>query len=112
LKNTPMIQRQINVQEEEVPENLKIVIFRILQEAMNNIAKYSQGNWVGLTLEKTNYRIILKIRDNGVGFDPENCPRGLGLSSIKERAQLSRGGFILESSPGKGTCLEARWPAT
>ena len=105
------VQRQIETQEEEIPETLKIVIFRILQEAMNNIAKHSQGNLIVLTLEKRNYRRILKIRDNGVGFDPENCPRGLGLSSIKERAQLSGGIFILESSPGKGTCLEVRWPA-
>jgi PAS domain S-box-containing protein len=105
------IQRQIEAQEEEVPDNLKIVIFRILQEAMNNIAKHSQGNLVVLALKKRNHRMILKIRDNGVGFDPENCPRGLGLSSIKERAQLSGGIFILESSPGKGTCLEVRWPA-
>ena len=106
------IQKQIEAREEEVPENLKIVIFRILQEALNNIAKHSQGNRVVLTLGKRNYRMILKIRDNGVGFYPGNCPRGLGLSSIKERVQLSGGIFILESSPGKGTCLEVRWPAT
>jgi PAS domain S-box-containing protein len=105
------IERQIEAPEEEVPENLKIVIFRILQEAMNNIAKHSQGNLIVFTLGKRNYRMILKIQDNGVGFDPENCPKGLGLSSIKERTQLSGGIFILESSPGKGTCLEVRWPA-
>ena len=78
---------------------------------MNNIAKHSQGNLIVFTLGKRNYRMILKIQDNGVGFDPENCPKGLGLSSIKERSQLSGGIFILESSPGKGTCLEVRWPA-
>ncbi len=105
------VQRQIEAQEQEVPEALKIVIFRILQEAMNNIAKHSQGDWVVLTLEQRNYRMILKIQDNGVGFDPENSPRGLGLSSIKERVHLSGGIFILESNPGKGTCLEVRWPA-
>ena len=105
------IQRQIEVQEQEVPDRLKIVIFRILQEAMNNIAKHSRANTVGLGLARKNDRMILRIQDNGVGFEPENCPKGLGLSSMKERTQLSGGIFILESGPGKGTLLEVRWPA-
>jgi PAS domain S-box-containing protein len=105
------IQRQIEVQEQEVPEELKIVIFRILQEAMNNIAKHSRGNSISLNLGRRNDRITLKIQDNGAGFDLENSRKGLGLSSMKERAQHSGGVFILESSVGKGTCLEVMWPA-
>jgi len=104
------VQRQIEVREQEVPENLKIVIFRILQEAMNNIAKHSGGTSIVLGLGKKNDRITLKIQDNGAGFDLENSRKGLGLSSMKERAQHSGGIFILESGPGKGTCLEVIWP--
>ena len=105
------VQRQIEVQEQEIPEKLKIVVFRILQEAMNNIAKHSRGNSIGLYLGRRNDRITLKIQDNGAGFDLENSRQGLGLSSMKERAQHSGGVFILESSLGKGTCLEVMWPA-
>ena len=105
------IQRQVEVQEQEVPDSLKIVIFRILQEAMNNIAKHSRANTVVLGLARKNDRITLRIQDNGVGFDPENCRKGLGLSSMKERTQLSGGIFILESGPGKGSHMEVRWPA-
>jgi signal transduction histidine kinase len=105
------IQRQIEVQEQEVPDSLKVVIFRILQEAMNNIAKHSRANTVVLGLARKNDRIILRIQDNGVGFDPENCRKGLGLSSMKERTKLSGGIFILESGPGKGSHMEVRWPA-
>jgi len=105
------VQRQIEVQEQEVPDSLKTVIFRILQEAMNNMAKHSRAHTVELGLAKKNDRITLKIQDNGVGFDPENCRKGLGLSSMRERARLSGGIFILESGPGKGTLLEVRWPA-
>ena len=105
------IQRQVEVQEQEVPDSLKIVIFRILQEAMNNIAKHSRANTVVLGLARKNDRITLRIQDNGVGFDPENCRKGLGLSSMKERSQLSGGIFILESGPGKGSHMEVRWPA-
>jgi PAS domain S-box-containing protein len=105
------IQRQIEVQEQEVPDSLKIVIFRILQEAMNNIAKHSRADTVVLGLARENDRITLRIQDNGIGFDPENCRKGLGLSSMKERTQLSGGIFILESGPGKGSHMEVRWPA-
>jgi PAS domain S-box-containing protein len=105
------VQRQIELQEQEVPEKLKIVIFRILQEAMNNVAKHSRGTSIVLSLGRKSDRIDLKIQDNGAGFDLENCRKGLGLSSMKERAQHSGGIFILESSPGRGTCLEAMWPA-
>jgi PAS domain S-box-containing protein len=105
------IHRQIEVQEQEVPETLKIVIFRILQEAMNNVAKHSRAQAVLIGLTKQNDRITLKIQDNGVGFDPENNRKGLGLSSMRERARLSGGIFILESGPGKGSLLEVRWPA-
>ena len=105
------VQRQVEVQEQEVPDSLKIVIFRILQEAMNNIAKHSRANTVVLGLARKNDRITLRIQDNGVGFDPENCRKGLGLSSMKERSRLSGGIFILESGPGKGSHMEVRWPA-
>jgi signal transduction histidine kinase len=105
------VRPEIEVREREIPENLKIVIFRILQEAMNNIAKHSRGTSILLRLEKKNGRINLKIQDNGAGFDLENSRKGLGLSSMKERAQHSGGIFILESGPGKGTCLEVMWPA-
>ena len=105
------VQKQIEVPEQEVPDSLKTVIFRILQEAMNNMAKHSRAHTVELGLAKKNDRITLKIQDNGVGFDPENCRKGLGLSSMKERSQLSGGIFILESGPGKGSHMEVRWPA-
>jgi PAS domain S-box-containing protein len=106
------VERQIDVREQEVPESLKIVIFRILQEAMNNIAKHGGGTSVVLSLEQRKGRIALKIQDNGTGFDLGNFRKGLGLSSMKERAQHSGGTFLLESGGGRGTCLEVEWPAT
>ena len=104
------IQKEIDIQEEEVPEDLKIVVFRILQEAMNNIAKHSRANRVLLSLEKRQNRLAFRVEDNGTGFNLESCQRGLGLSSMKERAQHSGGVFTLESYPGKGTCVQVVWP--
>ena len=108
--------RAIDIEESEVPDSLKIVIFRILQEAMNNIAKHSKANRVHLSFWKTAGMIELKIRDNGQGFDPVIAsPRvgtssGLGLASMRERAELSGGTFSIESGEGTGTVIRAGWP--
>ena len=97
-------------------DSLKIVIFRILQEALNNIAKHSQANRVRFFLKETDGKIEMAIHDNGTGFDidqvlsSELSERGLGLASMKERAELPRGSFSLESQKGTGTTLRASWP--
>jgi len=77
---------------------------------MNNVSKHSRANAVFLSLDKTQQTIELEIRDNGLGFSPETSPRGLGLSSMKERAELSGGTFVLEAAIGQGTRLRASWP--
>jgi signal transduction histidine kinase len=103
------IEKEVSVQEEEVPARLKVVIYRILQEAMNNIAKYSGAKLVYLSLKKGKDTIELTIKDGGVGFDPESCRKGLGLASMKERTELSEGLFSIHSVSGKGTVVRATW---
>ena len=103
------IEKQISVREEEVPPHLKVVIYRILQEAMNNAAKYSQASLVHLSLEKGNGTLKLTVKDNGVGFDPETSRKGLGLASMRERTELSEGSFSIHTAPGKGTLVRASW---
>jgi signal transduction histidine kinase len=110
------IDKEIDIVENEVPETLKTVIYRISQEAMNNIAKHSKATLVSLSLKKKEGTIKLIIQDNGSGFDPqatlspESYDRGLGLSSMRERAELSGGSFSIESMVGKGTTIRAEWP--
>jgi PAS domain S-box-containing protein len=104
------IEKGIDIQENEVPDSLKIALFRVMQEAMNNIAKHSKADRVRLSLRKIEGRIELSIEDNGVGFDLENYRKGLGLTSMRERTELSGGSFAIESSPGKGTTIKASWP--
>lgn len=109
------VKRELHLEESDVPDSLKIVIFRIMQEAFNNISKHSRGDLADLTLEKSDGRILLTIRDNGVGFDPrspdflEYSQKGLGLTGMKERAELSGGSFSLESKMGVGTTLRVAW---
>lgn len=105
------VEKQTEIEESQVPDPLKAVIYRILQEAMNNIAKHSKANHVGISLmRKKDDRIELVIGDNGIGFDMESIKEGLGLGSMKERAELSGGSFDIESVRGKGTVIRASWP--
>jgi signal transduction histidine kinase len=98
-----------------VPDSLKIVIFRIIQEALNNIAKHSQADQVDLSLKVTDGTLDLAIEDNGVGFDLDKVVSdkefdiGLGLASMKERTTLSNGAFSIESQKGSGTSIRASW---
>jgi len=112
------IEKQITVDEQEVPNLLKIVIYRVMQEALNNIAKHSAADLVHLSLKKQDSRIELTIKDNGRGFDPEvarsaeRSKRGLGLASMKERVNFSGGSFSVQSLLREGTLIHASWPAT
>ena len=108
------IERLIEVEEFEVPEALKTNIFRILQEAMNNAAKYSQATKITVALRQILGDLQLVVRDDGVGFNPGETRRnpsggGFGLDSMRERAELFGGSLILTSSLGKGTLVIARW---
>jgi len=110
------IEPKIGIEEGEIPKPLKIIIYRVIQEAMNNITKHSQADFVCLSLRKLDDKLELALQDNGRGFDQEkahsqkSASRGLGLSSMRERVELSRGSFAIESSEGKGTTIRASWP--
>jgi PAS domain S-box-containing protein len=103
------VENRIGISEHEVPDSLKTPIFRISQEALNNIAKHSKATLVNLRLQKANTGIELMIQDNGQGFDPDTVRKGLGLSTMRERAQLSGGSFDVETAIGKGTTIRASW---
>jgi PAS domain S-box-containing protein len=104
------------LEERDIPNSLKIVIYRVTQEGMNNIAKHSKADLVHLFLRRMDGRIELILEDNGQGFDlkkvlgSESTKRGLGLTSMRERIELSGGSFTIESAEGKGTIIRALWP--
>ncbi len=116
IYSTIRVEKEITVKEHEIPAMLKTVIYRIMQEAFNNAAKYSQADLVRIYLKKTGGKIELAINDNGQGFDIEkalydkNSMRGFGLASMKERTELSGGSFTIKSAKGAGTYIQAMWP--
>jgi signal transduction histidine kinase len=110
------IEKESIVEENDVSAPLKIVIYRILQEAMNNIAKHSKADLVHLSLRKIEAKVELFVQDNGQGFDlkemlnSENSRQGLGLVNMRERTELSGGSFAIESTQGTGTMIRVSWP--
>jgi signal transduction histidine kinase len=110
------IGQSIEIEEHEVPGPLKTVIFRVLQEGLNNIAKHSLAKMVLLSLRKTDQTVELAIRDDGQGLElskaqvPEGKTQGFGLKSMRERIELSGGCFGIESTRGERTIICARWP--
>jgi len=111
------IDKQINLNEEDLPERLKIVIYRVIQEAVNNVVKHSGADNVVVRLLRENGDIELTVKDNGNGFNPKleletnAAGRGIGVSSMKERVELSGGKFQIDSVHGTGTVVEALWKA-
>jgi PAS domain S-box-containing protein len=109
------VDRQLEVEEDEVPPPLKTVIYRVLQEAMNNVAKHSQATKILLSLRKVDDCLELVIQDNGVGVELDRIisrkseKYGFGLSSMRERTELSGGFFSVQSGKGKGTTIQASW---
>ncbi len=109
------ISKRISVQEDEIPGHLKIVLFRILQEALNNVAKHSRADSVRLYLRKKGSNLELLIKDNGVGIDrraqlaAEINRKGFGLVSLRERTEHSGGAFSIEARRGAGTAIRCSW---
>lgn len=109
------VEKSFGVPESAIPEALKITIFRIVQEAGSNIVKYANADLIRVRLEKRGAALRFSIEDNGNGFDPAEVAervgsdRGLGLSSMKERAGLSGGDCMIESRIGCGTRIRIAW---
>ena len=102
------VERAIEVTDLEVPEALKVTIYRILQEAVCNTVRHSGALVVRVALRRDAESIYLCIEDDGRGFNGD-ATRGLGLLNMKERALSSAGTFVIESARGKGTRLTASW---
>ncbi len=93
-----------------LPADIAIALYRIVQEAMTNIAKHSQATHVSLTLSENARELELIIEDNGQGFDPTQNTTGFGLQSMRERTEALGGLFYLSSHPEEGCRLRVNVP--
>jgi len=93
-----------------LPADVQVAIYRVCQEALNNVAKHAAASIVKIHLKHEGTAIELSIRDDGQGFDPERTASGhYGLSMMRERAEAVGAQLSITSQPGHGTELTVRW---
>lgn len=93
----------------EPPPECRIILYRVLQEALTNVRKHARATSITIDLTTDGAGVRVRVDDDGIGFDPEDhplLPGHLGLQAMRERAQMGGGWFRLESVPGKGTTTE------
>jgi signal transduction histidine kinase len=94
----------------DLPADVQVAIYRVCQEALNNVAKHAAASLVEIDLKHEENAIELRIRDNGQGFDPERTVSGhYGLSMMQERAEGVGARLSIRSQPGQGTELTIHW---
>jgi PAS domain S-box-containing protein len=97
---------------EDLPKDIALCLFRVLQEAMTNAVKHSGARHIQVSFTRGVSEIELTVQDSGIGFDPEGAVSGggLGLTSMRERLKLVHGQLAVDSKPGRGTTVRARVP--
>ena len=90
----------------------ELTVFRLVQEALTNVAKYAKASRVELQLDGGDGQVRVSVRDDGVGFQARGARAGShGLLGMRYRVEAERGQFQLQSAPGRGTTVSARLPA-
>jgi PAS domain S-box-containing protein len=96
--------------EDRLPDNLKLMVFRIIQEQVSNIIRHANAGAVSIGLQEWADQLVLSIADDGKGFDPATIRKGLGLDNISNRAGLFGGKLKIDSAPGKGCLVQVTIP--
>lgn len=94
-------------------DKVKILLYRIAQEALTNIAKHARAKHIRVTLKQNGPQIYLSVCDDGVGFQPDRqlSIEHVGLLAMKDSVNLLGGTIAIKSAPGKGTCIEVSCPS-
>lgn len=97
---------------EDIPTEVSTAAYRIVQEALNNVARYAETKEVSVTVWASHSALCLKIEDKGIGFDTAQVGVGAGIQGMRERAFFLGGSIELDSLPGHGTRVFAEFPLT
>lgn len=104
-------QARLPENELNLSDNVKIGLYRILQESLTNVARHSQAKKVVVKLQKTDNQLILTVEDDGIGFDEANRnKKTLGLVGARERAEGLGGSYSIQGFPGQGTRVQVAIP--
>lgn len=96
--------------EQQLSDEQKLMLYRIIQEQTNNITKYAEASKVLIAVKRKINSIHLVIQDNGKGFDLKQVKRGIGLANIRNRAETFNGSLNITTTPGKGCSIEVMIP--
>lgn len=99
-----------DINEDAISDNKKLMLFRIIQEQLNNIVKHADARQVTVALSENDNGLWLEVKDDGKGFDLKTVRRGLGLTNIQNRAALFGGTVDIIAAPGKGCMLTVNIP--
>ena len=89
---------------------LKLTIFRIVQEQLNNVIKHADAKNVIISVHQLDEKITMSIKDDGLGFNPSLKRNGVGLRNISSRAEVNKGTVAIKSNPGEGCELIVSFP--
>ena len=110
VKAASGLEMQLNLEEgERLPRPVESLLFYVAQEAIRNVQKHAQAKHVVVTLHRELGKVILAVKDDGIGFRPQDS-QGLGLRGIKERVDVTGGRMEIVSSPGRGALVSAEVP--
>ncbi|MGA8241547.1 MAG: ATP-binding protein, partial [Desulfobacterales bacterium] len=107
---------QIKINCEHLPQEIQTVLYRVVQEALNNVGRHSSATVVQVKLINNQNHILLEIADNGSGFNTrkvlsgKDALIGFGIHSMRERVEICKGKFQIRSEPGKGTSVDVSIP--
>jgi signal transduction histidine kinase len=101
------VQLQTYGMEERLEQSTEIVLYRIVQELLNNVVRHARAGNVLLQLIRKQDRFSLTVEDDGIGFDSKtsNCQTGAGIANVKARAEYLGGTVDIHSAPGQGTSV-------
>ena len=99
-----------NISWDSINEIIKVHVYRIVQESLQNIIKHAQATTVTLHLSMNEDSFILELKDDGVGFSMKKSKKGIGLKNIQSRVQKLKGKLQIESATNKGTTLNINIP--
>jgi two-component system NarL family sensor kinase len=100
-----------------VSPQVELAMYRVVQECLTNIERHSKASAVQVGVTRSDAEVVITVKDNGIGLlkkrrRPKNYAGGMGLSGMKERAELSGGRFVARSGKGRGTVVTAEFPLT
>src|SRR5690606_4625666 len=103
------------IEEARLPSAIETTIYRIVQEAMNNVHKHATAKHISVSVERRGDQVVAIVEDDGRGFDPAEVEQGgdvpkIGIAGMRERAAIVGGELTVESTPGAGTTVRVKIP--